>query len=534
MNRNRIYLYGPPGVGKSTAGKILAQNLALPFFDLDEEIERAQGVSIAEIFASQGETVFREMESELLRHAPPGVVALGGGALLDPRNRAWVAKQGRVLLLFASQAALSQRLSDSKAIRPLLRENNNERLSQLMAERTAHYLSFEDQIDTTSLTAEQTAWDAQVRLGRFQVQAMGSYDVRIQRDLWDDLGAKIQALPDVGQVVLVSDTNVSKLYSLKALNCLRGAGFDPFCITLPAGEQTKHIDTLVGLWDQMLEGRLGRDGFILALGGGVVSDLAGFAAATILRGVRWGILPTTLLAMVDASLGGKTGIDLSRGKNLAGAFYPPEFVWIDPGFLATLPRRELRSGLAEVVKHAVIADPYLFDLCRKWVHKRSEESPINLIDKIVRRAAAVKIRIIEQDPHEKGERETLNFGHTIGHAIESASGYSITHGEAVSMGMVLEATMAEAIGLAQAGTTERIRSLLYALELPTTLPQDLDREIFNNTLSMDKKRKKGEIRFSLPVTIGSVRTGIEIGDDWRKYVFHSGPARTQPQPAGPA
>jgi 3-dehydroquinate synthase len=254
-----------------------------------------------------------------------------------------------------------------------------------------------------------------------------------------------------------------------------------------------------------LQAGLERGSPVVALGGGVVGDLAGFAAATFLRGVPWIAVPTTLLAMVDASLGGKTAIDLPQGKNLVGAFHPPRLVLADPGTLATLPRVELRSGMAEVVKAGLIGDAILFQQCgRGWDYIEAHWS------EILRRAVAVKIRIIQDDPFESGARAALNLGHTLGHALERASEFGLRHGEAVAIGLVAEARLAERIGLAESGLSESIAGVLKTIGLPVEIPPDFDRRSLLAPLSVDKKRAAGSVRFSLPERVGSVHTGIQL------------------------
>jgi len=237
----------------------------------------------------------------------------------------------------------------------------------------------------------------------------------------------------------------------------------------------------------------------------VTGDLAGFAAATFMRGIAWVGVPTTLLAMVDSSLGGKTGCDLPEGKNLIGAFHSPRLVLSDPNTLSTLPEDELRSGLGEVVKHGIIADPTLFDLCSQGF----ESVKVNLPE-IVRRAMAVKIKLIEADPFEGGVRAKLNFGHTVGHALETVSGYRLRHGEAVAIGMVAEARLAERLGIAGQGLSATIAVTLMELGLPIKAPPDLSQEDIIHTMRYDKKMNSGIIRFALPVKVGEVRAGVEV------------------------
>ena len=225
--------------------------------------------------------------------------------------------------------------------------------------------------------------------------------------------------------------------------------------------------------------------------------MAGFAAATYLRGIRWVGLPTTVLSMADASLGGKTGADLPQGKNLIGAFHAPSLVLVDPDVLLTLPERELRGGFAEIVKHGVISDPVLFKACHGLAGLTVDEIRSRPLTAIIRRAMAVKIRVIEQDPFEKGIRATLNAGHTVGHALELVSNFTLTHGEAVSIGLVVETRMAEERGLARAGLADEISRVLSGLGLPVNVPAGMDREAVETALFRDKKRAGSGVKFAL-------------------------------------
>ncbi|MFQ5578623.1 MAG: 3-dehydroquinate synthase [Anaerolineae bacterium] len=507
-----IFLYGPSGSGKSTVGRLLADSLALPFVDLDEEIESRAGVSIPKIFAAHGESRFRELEQAQLEEVLAkggGVVALGGGALTDPGNRALAEAAGPVLFLHAPPETLLARLgSDPANPRPLLAGDSAGHLKNLLAHRAEHYASFPLRLDTAALTPEQAAWQAQVLLGAFHVRGMGTgYDVRVRPGGLDSTGEGFHARGLHGPVGLVSDSNVGPLYAPRVQESLQKAGYRVGLVIIPAGEKHKTMETVSRLWASFLQTGLERGSTVLALGGGVVGDLAGFAAATFLRGIPWVALPTSLLAMVDASLGGKTGADLPEGKNLIGAFHPPRLVLADPEVLATLPAAEQRSGLAEVVKHGIIADPKLFrDLVDfenlsglRW-------------NEIVSRAMAVKIRVIQEDPYEGGRRAALNLGHTIGHAVELVSGFALRHGEAIAIGLVAEARLSERLGLAQPGLSETIAGTLRGLGLPTEIPPHLERAAIIRTMHMDKKRKGGVVRFALPVHVGEVKAGVEIDD----------------------
>jgi 3-dehydroquinate synthase len=262
---------------------------------------------------------------------------------------------------------------------------------------------------------------------------------------------------------------------------------------------------VASLWRGCTQAGLDRKSTIIALGGGVVGDLAGFAAATFMRGCNWVAVPTTLLAMVDASLGGKTGFDLPEGKNLVGAFHPPRLVLADPNVLSTLPERELRAGLAEIVKHGVIAEPELFELCaRGW------DAVTARLPEVARRGMAVKVKIIEEDPYEKGIRAALNLGHTVGHAVELVSGFRLLHGEAVAIGMVAEARLAERLTVAGQGLSDALAETLTELGLPVEIPENMDRGELIRAMRMDKKKAAGVVRFALPVKIGEVKVGVEV------------------------
>jgi len=506
-----FFIYGPPGSGKTTLGRRLAESLQLPFYDLDDLIVNQAGMSIPEIFDQFGEADFRQRERAVLEQVladKPGVIALGGGALLDEVNRATVEEHGRILCLQADFETLLRRAQTSVDDRPLIRGDLQTRFEKLMNTRAAHYDSFPIKQRTDLFSLDETILQAQIQLGAFHITGMGAgYDVRVTNHGIDSIGNAIQSRHLQGPIVLVSDANVAALYSQRVMAILQEANYDVHSIVLPAGEKYKTIQSVINLWTGFLESNIERRSAILALGGGVISDLAGFAAATYLRGLRWAVIPTSLLSMVDASLGGKTGADLPQGKNLIGAFHSPALVLADPQALNTLPIEEIRNGMAEVVKHAIIADPTLFELCKKDLALIADNS-----DDIVRRAMAVKIRFTTEDPYEKGARASLNLGHTLGHAIELTSQFHLKHGEAVAIGAVAAARLSERIGLAQPGLAEEIKIVLDGLGLPTEIPDHLNRKAILEVMQHDKKVAAGKIKFVLPVKIGEVQWGIEVED----------------------
>lgn len=283
-------------------------------------------------------------------------------------------------------------------------------------------------------------------------------------------------------------------------------------LTIPAGEEHKNRDTWSHLTDELLASGAGRDTTIIALGGGVVGDLAGFVAATFMRGVRIIQVPTSLLAMIDASIGGKTGVDTPAGKNLVGAFHNPDEIVIDPEVLATLPLNSLRTGFAEAIKHGVIADSSYFEFVRGGVPSLLSPGGIggDSVSRVIVRSIEIKAEVVSRDERESGLRKVLNFGHTIGHSLEHLSGYALSHGEAVSVGMALESAVAERAGIAEAGTSAAVRDALTVAGLPVDRPTAISGEKILESMRADKKARGGRIEYALPSRIGAM-AGKETG-----------------------
>jgi len=490
-----IFLYGPSGSGKSTIGKALASSLSLPFMDSDQVLEENAGKTIPQIVEEQGMPVVRDLETAAIKQIVDGkesVVALGGGALLRDENRGLVERYGQVILLTAELSTLIERLQNDPSERPLLSGGLESKLTSYLEGRKDHYASFPVKVQVDRKNVEQITHEIQVKVGRHHLSAMGEYDAMVGR---------IEHIP-FGNIIVL-DENIAKHHLEKIKQAV---GRDIPSVIIPAGEEHKNLATVSLLWKSFLQNGLDRKSTVIALGGGVIGDLTGFAASTYMRGINWIGIPTTLLSMVDASLGGKTGFDLPEGKNLIGAFHPPKLVLADPSLLLTLSDRELRSGMAEVVKHGVISDPELFELCSNgmdWVKDHLEE--------IVKRAMAVKIKVIEDDPYEKGLRAALNLGHTVGHAVELTSKFELRHGEAIAVGTVVEARYAEQIGIAEKGLADKISETLSALRLPTQIPDDMPRGEIIRAMRVDKKKTAKAIRFALPATIGKVEL-VEVTD----------------------
>ena len=502
--RKAIFLYGAPASGKSTLGKALAERLGADFVDLDERIVAEAGISIPEIFKTRGEAAFRDIESQVLRNvicAPDEklstlnfklstlkVVSLGGGTLLRDENRALCEECGTVFCIDTpSDEELARRIGAAPGSRPL---------GDKAKERAAHYASFPNRV--------AAFFDAQSSL------------VVVGRGIAPAILA--------GRNV-VADETVARLWAGRL-------GISPFAI-IPSGEEHKTPVTVAKLWRAFAEKGLGRKDTVVALGGGVTSDLTGFAAATWMRGISWINVPTTLLSMVDASTGGKTGCDLPDGKNLAGAFHFPRLVVIDTDFLETLSPKLVSDGRAEMIKHEAIGvrgqgsgvRGQESGVSAKGSGVRSWSSELELESgegdfgwskgsgvsaKEIAENLMVKVGIVREDPLETlGRRILLNCGHTVAHAIEKATGYRVSHGEAVAIGCVEEAKIAVRRGLAPASWPEEFAARFAAAGLPTSLPVGLSLKEIAPLMRGDKKREGGVVTFALPCGWGDVR-GVKI------------------------
>ncbi len=505
-----IVITGFMGTGKSAVGREVARRLGREFVDMDAVIEMRAGKPIARIFAEDGEPAFRRMEAALCAElsARDGlVIATGGGALVNPENRAVMTRSGVVVCLNAEPDEILRRVGGNSD-RPLLQvPDPRARIVELLAARREAYAAIPWQIETTGLTIEQVAERA-IAVAGFETLTVhypgGEYPIHIGAGTLAHVGGALRAAgaPEGSRVAIVSNPTVAPLYGGQVEASLRAAGFKPFACTMPDGEQHKTLATVESLYGQFLAGGLDRSGTVLALGGGVVGDVAGYAAATFMRGVRFAQAPTTLLAMVDSSVGGKTGVDLPQGKNLVGAFKQPAVVVIDPTVLATLPAEEFRSGMAELIKHGVIGDAVLFSELES-ASRRVGESLIPNTQSLITRSLRVKIAVVEEDPFETGRRAVLNLGHTTGHALERLSGYEMRHGEAVSIGMVAAAHIAVKLGKADAALPGRMEAILAAWGLPVRCPPFAAEDIWA-AMAHDKKRQGRGLRWVLPRAIGEV------------------------------
>ena len=517
-----IILAGFMATGKSSVGKRLAARLGQEFVDLDALIEARAGMAIPAIFRAQGEAAFRALESQAARAvaARQGcVVATGGGAIVDPENLRAFQQSGVVITLTADVETILGRIGEGSD-RPMLRDaDKRERIQLLMAERAPAYARADFVVDTSSKNVAGVVEEIVVLLcgmvGVPPVPGAGMETVRV------DLGGRGYAVHVGSQLLrrlgeLVGPLRVGRRiglvthpilltthgYAEQVRQSLQAAGHEVVLLTVPEGEESKSLHETARLARELVRARLDRGSALIALGGGVLGDLVGFVAATLYRGVAFVNIPTTLLAQLDSSVGGKTGVNLPEGKNLIGAFHQPSLVVADVDTLQTLPEREFRSGLAELVKHAMIADAALFGRLEAEVEAISARRPA-VLQGLVARSIAIKAHVVESDERELGLRAILNFGHTVGHALEAASGYGkITHGEGVAFGMLAATLLSVRRGLCPPDDFGKLRRLLSRLGLLAA--KDLKLESLEKYIVRDKKVRDEVIQFVLTPGIGGV------------------------------
>ena len=522
-----IFLTGFSGTGKSSVGREVARHLGWDFLDTDEEIVRRAGNTIADIFTDQGEAYFRELECYVLEQACQGkrrVVATGGGAVMEPHNRELMERNGVVICLEASPETIYQRLLQDKgdgpgpAIRPLLMgPDAMERIRSLKERRQtnyalAHWTVHTDQITLSQsasevirgwqmLTNRTTSEEHDADLAAVVQTSSGSYPIWVGWGTLETVGRRVREYVAPGAAYIITDETVYR-HARRAQVFLEEASVATHMFLIQPGEQSKTLEYAQHIYQWLTERRAERGHAIVAVGGGVVGDLAGFVAATFLRGMPFVQVPTSLAAMVDASIGGKVAVDLPQGKNLVGAFYQPRFVLADVEMLSTLPRRELLSGWAEAIKHGLILDEELLG-----TFESRADALLNLerevTTQVLRRSVAIKADVVSQDEKETtGLRILLNYGHTIGHALEAATGYqALLHGEAVSIGMMAAGLISAGMGMLSDESLDRQRRLLERYGLPLSF-SGVDFDAVLQAMQMDKKTQGKAIKWVLLEEVG--------------------------------
>jgi shikimate kinase/3-dehydroquinate synthase len=522
-----IVLVGLMGAGKTSIGRRLAARLGLPFRDADQEIELAAGCTIPEVFDRYGEAAFRDGERRVIRRllaGDPMVIAYGGGAYMDPQTRETTRAEATSVWLRCTLPTLVRRVA-GRDNRPLLMGRDREdTLRQLMDVRYPIYAEADIIVDCgdeppdhTTSTVMQALSDWKPARRLHVMLASTSYDVVIGDNLLARAGALLAPRLPQKRAVVVTDRAVADLHLPTLMEGLAETAINASAIVVKGGEASKNLDTYMDVVDQLLEARVERRTAVIALGGGVVGDLAGFAAATTLRGLPFVQIPTTLLSQVDSSVGGKTGVNTRHGKNLVGAFHQPRMVLADTGTLATLPPRELGAGYAEIVKAGLIGDAAFFAWCEQngpGVMAGDREIQAEAI----RRACAFKAQVVGDDEREEKPndgRALLNLGHTFGHALEAEYGYDggLLHGEGVAVGLGLAFRLSARLGLCPQADADRVVAHVAGVGLPAELRM-LNRRFSAGTLighmRRDKKMRDGSLHFVLARGIGQAFTSADV------------------------
>ncbi len=526
----KIVLVGFMGAGKTTVGKLVAQRLNLPFIDTDSLIQSSAGMSTEEIFRREGEEGFRRRERRAISQAAglrQAVVATGGGAYADPQNRRLLEEDSRVIWLDAPAETLHRRLQNEN--RPLLEGGQRRRLiDELLQARRSSYRLADERVDTSGLSPSEAADRITAGLSPAADPPAGEYDrISIQTkqrsyriivgcDLFAQLADYLrEASLHPKRVGVISDALVWEIYGEKLSGALREDGIEPVLWTFPPGEGSKGQSQLEKIYGHFLSLGISRDIPMLAFGGGVTGDLAGFAAATLLRGLPYVQIPTTLLAQVDSSVGGKVAINHPAGKNLIGAFHQPCLVLCDVGFLGSLSSQQYRSGLAEVFKYGLlVGGDYLQMLTRREEDIFRRDPAV--LRPLVSDSCRIKRDYVQGDERDLGRRMMLNLGHTAGHAVESLAGGRLPHGIAVAFGLAVAARLSRRLGCLPESTCRFITDLLGGWGFPTTLeqlPVDCRRpEEIVDRMQADKKSRGGTVRWVLLRDVGEAFLSGEVPD----------------------
>jgi 3-dehydroquinate synthase len=499
-----VVLVGLPGSGKSKVGRTLARRLGVPHVDTDDLVEAEAGVPIGQIFADEGEASFREREARAVRLAlgERAVISLGGGAITTRAVREML-RGHSVVWLDAPHGELLRRVS-GRTHRPLLRPDPDAALRRLRQEREAWYR----EVATARVRSDArpaarvigqvlSLMEAPARPEATRVVEVGGsrpYPVVIGRGV--GAGPVVEGVgPQATRLLLVHPASVGAAADAIA-GAARARGLEVHTLVHPDAEAGKTLEVARAGWEAAGAARLGRADAVIGLGGGATTDVAGFIAATWLRGVDVIQVPTTLLAMVDAAVGGKTGINTAAGKNLVGSFHTPVRVVEDLDLLSTLPAADLRAGLGEVIKCGLIADPRILSLVEDDPQAAQDPASPRLAE-LVERSVAVKARIVGEDLAESGLREVLNYGHTLAHAIEKCEGFTWRHGDAVAVGCVFAAELARELGLLGADEVGLHRRAFASVGLPTAYPRGARLKDLTEAMLSDKKVRGGHLRFVL-------------------------------------
>ncbi|MBI4682829.1 MAG: 3-dehydroquinate synthase [Nitrospirae bacterium] len=513
----KIVLTGFMGTGKTSVGKELSGILGYQFVDTDRLVEEKEGKPVSLIFKEKGEDYFRKLEQDTVKEVSMMrnvVIATGGGVIKNRKNVENLGKNGIIVWLKADPEIILKRVMTEGGKRPLLDvEEPLEEINKLLSERIKLYEQADTSVDTNYITPQESAHEIIDRLGLDHPGVAvdlneRSYNIVIGSKVLAKLGLRMKKFRS-SKIAIISNKTIFPLYKDLIFGPLRQYHIVPEIILLPDGEEYKDLLWIYYIHGELLKARFDRNSLLVAFGGGVVGDITGFIASTYMRGIRYMQVPTTLLAQVDSSVGGKTGVNHPLGKNMIGSFYQPSLVLIDVDTLRTLPKREFYAGMAEVIKYGVIADRKFFDYLETNI-----DDILSLGDgliNIIRRSCEIKAEVVSKDEREGGLRAILNFGHTIGHAIETVTGYKkFLHGEAIAIGMCAAADLAVRMKIFRKDEAARLRALVEMYSLPSRIPDDLNVLEIMSSMEVDKKVKAGKLRFILPESIGKVRIEEDV------------------------
>ena len=541
-----ILLVGFMASGKTEVGKALTRLTGWPLVDTDAEIVASAGRPIHQIFQEEGEPSFRTLEAKVVQELCAGsgqIIAAGGGAFVGADNRAHILAGGLVFCLSARPETIHKRItelsslptsqdgSDGQPVRPLLAGDNPlARIRELLSQRAQAYAQAHFSIETDDLTPEQIAGRilelCGPELGKVEGEGTvdsdlaavvrhsgGEYPVVAGWGVIDSLGGRLTDLGIKGPVYIITDSRVMNPYGRMVQRALQKAGIGAHCFIIPSGEPSKSFNVAQGIFDWLLGLRAERGQPIIAVGGGVTGDLAGFVAATYLRGVPFLQVPTSMAAMVDASIGGKVAVNLPQAKNMVGAFYQPLGVFADVRALSTLGKRELAEGWGEAIKHGFILDAGLVDAFEEHAEALMTVEP-EISTELIRRSMAIKADVVSRDERETlGIRILLNYGHTIGHALESSTKYgTFLHGEAVSIGMMGAARIAQRMGTISEEVVGRQQRLLERFNLPIRA-SGVAVDAVLDAMTLDKKTQDGANRWVLLEKVGKAVVRSDVPQD---------------------
>ncbi len=540
-NTGNIFLTGFSYTGKTQVSQIVARRLGWNLVDTDDEIVKLAGKPIPQIFEEDGETHFRDLEHQALANVSKQketVVSTGGGIIMAERNRQLMRQSGAIICLEARPETIYKRLridsekSGEKVVRPLLSVPDPlGRITELKASRQVCYADCDWSVHTDHLSEEDVAsevirgWRIVVRdqaqpsleqeTATVVTTATESYPIFVGWGLLSRLGQRMRATKLSGTAYIISEDQVYPLYGEQATASIREAGFTVESFVVPRGEKSKSPEAARFIYDFLVNHRAERGHVIIALGGGMIGDLAGFVAATFLRGMPFVQVPTSVMAMVDSSIGGKVAINHPEGKNLIGAFHQPRLVLADVQTLSTLSQREYTSGWAEVIKHGLIRDAAFFEFL-----EANSTALMNLdreaTTQAIRRSAAIKAKVVSEDEKESGLRTILNYGHTIAHGLETATGYDqMLHGEAVAAGMMGAAHIAQKLDFMSKEDVRRQQKVIQEFGLPVSAP-DIDAQAILDAIQLDKKVQQKEVRWVLLQGIGKTVITKEVPSEMVK------------------